>query len=70
MEACCPSCGTANIAGTAAVNVCTERIAVNILGLSLPVAGGIVAALAVIAVVLVRQWLKRPLASRRTAAFA
>jgi len=70
MEACCPSCGTANVAGTAAVNVCTECVAFNILGLSLPVAGGIAAALAVIAVVLVRQWLKRPRAVRQTPVLA
>lgn len=70
MEACCPSCGTANVAGTAAVNVCTECVAFNTLGLSIPVAGGITAALAVIAVVLVRQWLKRPRSSRQTAVLA
>lgn len=70
MEACCPSCGTGNVAGTASVNVCTECVAVNILGLSLPVAGGIAAAIAVIAVVLVRRWLKRPRAVRQTPVLA
>jgi membrane protein implicated in regulation of membrane protease activity len=70
METCCPNCGTANAAGTAAVNVCTECVAVNILGLSLPMAGGIAAALAVIAVVLVRRWLQRPRAPRTAAVLA
>jgi membrane protein implicated in regulation of membrane protease activity len=52
------------------MNVCTECVAVNILGLSLPVIGGLAATLAVIALVLVRRRLERPHASRRTAALA
>ena len=70
MEPCCPSCGTADVAGTAPVNVCTECVAVNILGMSLPVAGAIATALAVVAVVLIRRWIHRPRAARLVAALA
>lgn len=59
MTPCCPSCGTANVAGTAAVNVCTECVAVNIMGLSLPVAGCIGIALVAIAALLVHRWMER-----------